>query len=53
MINFPYWDFLPRHRDTLQSIGRMSFILANLDKRPPAELPTIRQKAAEWHLGSH
>ncbi|MEP6516702.1 hypothetical protein [Microcoleus vaginatus] len=32
---------------------RMSFILANLDKMPPAELATIRQKAADWHLGSH
>ncbi|MEG4351100.1 hypothetical protein QUA70_12725 [Microcoleus sp. LAD1_D5] len=52
MINLPYWDFLARHRDKLQSIGRMSFILANLDKMPSAELATIRQKAAEWHLGS-
>ncbi|MEP6489514.1 hypothetical protein NDI43_06945 [Microcoleus vaginatus GB2-A3] len=52
MINLPYWDFLARHRDKLQSIGRMSFLLANLDKMPPAELATIRQKAADWHLGS-
>lgn len=51
-FNFFYWDFLARHREKLQSIGRMSFILANLDKMPPAELATIRQKAAEWHLGS-
>ena len=51
-FNFFYWDFLARHRDKLQSIGRMSFILANLDKMPPAELATIRQKAADWHLVS-
>jgi hypothetical protein len=25
-FNFFYWDFLARHRDKLQSIGRMSFI---------------------------
>ncbi|MEG4030839.1 MULTISPECIES: hypothetical protein [unclassified Microcoleus] len=36
-----------------QTSVRMSFILANLDKMPPAELATIGQKAAEWHLGSH
>src|SRR4028119_199386 len=51
-FNFFYWDFLARHRDKLQSIGRMSFILANLDKMPPEELATIRQKAADWHLVS-
>ena len=51
-FNFFYWDFLARHRDKLQSIRRMSFILANLDKMPPFELATIRQKAADWHLGS-
>ncbi|MEG4803326.1 hypothetical protein QUB63_10490 [Microcoleus sp. ARI1-B5] len=27
----------------------MTFILANLDKIPPQELATIRQKAADWH----
>ncbi|MEG3918820.1 MULTISPECIES: hypothetical protein [unclassified Microcoleus] len=53
MINLPYWDFLARHRDKLQSIGPMSVLLANLDKMPPTELATIRQQAAEWHLGSH
>ena len=48
-FNFFYWDFLARHREKLQAIGRMSFILANLDKMPPAELATIRQKATEWN----
>ncbi|MEO6861574.1 MAG: hypothetical protein ABI180_08570 [Microcoleus sp.] len=31
------------------SVDRISFILANLDKMPPQELATIRQKAADWH----
>jgi len=53
MIDLPYRDFLARHRDKLQSIDPMRFILANLDKIPPTELATIGQKAAEWHLGSH
>ncbi|MEZ2227766.1 MAG: cryptochrome/photolyase family protein [Microcoleus sp.] len=51
-FNFFYWDFLARHREKLQSIGRMSFILANLDKMSSAELATITQKAHEWHLVS-
>ncbi len=49
-FNFFYWDFLARHRDKLKSQGRMSFILANLDKMPPAELQAIQQLASEWHL---
>ncbi|MDX2242293.1 MAG: cryptochrome/photolyase family protein [Leptolyngbyaceae cyanobacterium bins.302] len=48
-FNFFYWDFLDRHRDKLQSQGRMSFILKNLDKMTPEELQTIHQQAAEWH----
>lgn len=48
-FNFFYWDFLDRHRSTLQSQGRMSFILKNLDKMPAAELAEIRQRAIEWH----
>ncbi|NJR60086.1 MAG: cryptochrome/photolyase family protein [Cyanobacteria bacterium CRU_2_1] len=48
-FNFFYWDFLDRHRNTLQSQGRMSFILKNLDKMPDAELQAIRQKARNWH----
>lgn len=48
-FNFFYWDFLHRHRDRLKSQGRMSFILANLDKMPPQELEAIRSKAREWH----
>jgi deoxyribodipyrimidine photolyase-related protein len=47
-FNVFYWDFLARHRDKLQSQGRMSFILKNLDKMSEADLQAIRQKAAEW-----
>ncbi len=46
-FNFFYWNFLDRHRDKLQKQGRMSFILANLDRMTPAELETIRKKSAE------
>jgi len=48
-FNFFYWDFLHRHRDKLASQGRMSLILANLDRMPPEELEQIRQHAAGWH----
>lgn len=48
-FNFFYWDFLARHRRKLQSQGRMSFILKNLDKMPAAELQEIRQRAENWH----
>ena len=48
-FNFFYWDFLARHRDKLQSQGRMSLILKNLDKMSEAELAAIRKKAADWH----
>lgn len=47
-FNFFYWDFLARHRQKLQSQGRMSFILANLDKMPPEELAAMQQQAANW-----
>jgi deoxyribodipyrimidine photolyase-related protein len=48
-FNLFYWDFLDRHRAKLTSQGRMSFILNNLDKMPPAELTQIRQQAKDWH----
>lgn len=47
-FNFFYWDFLDRHRQKLKSQGRMSFILANLDKMSPEELEAIRQQAQAW-----
>jgi deoxyribodipyrimidine photolyase-related protein len=48
-FNFFYWNFLYEHREKLQSQGRMSFILKNLDKMSSAELAEIRQQADEWH----
>jgi deoxyribodipyrimidine photolyase-related protein len=48
-FNFFYWDFLHRHRAKLQSQGRMSFILKNLDKMSESELDTIQQQARDWH----
>ncbi|NET39946.1 MAG: cryptochrome/photolyase family protein, partial [Cyanothece sp. SIO1E1] len=47
-FNFFYWDFLDRHQHQLQSQGRMSFILKNLDKMSDAELAQIRRQAADW-----
>ncbi|ARV60512.1 cryptochrome/photolyase family protein [Nostocales cyanobacterium HT-58-2] len=49
-FNFFYWDFLDRHRNKLQSQGRMSFILGHLDRISQEELETIRQQAREWHI---
>ena len=34
----------------LQSQGRMSFILNNLDKMSPEELQSIHQLAEDWHI---
>lgn len=48
-FNFFYWNFLARHREKLQSQGRMSFILKNLDKMTPHELATVQQLAIAWH----
>lgn len=48
-FNFFYWDFLARHRDILQSQGRMNFILRNLDKMSTEEYAAIRDNAREWH----
>jgi deoxyribodipyrimidine photolyase-related protein len=48
-FNFFYWDFLDRHHEKLKKQGRMSFILANLNKMDPAELQSIRDAATDWH----
>ena len=48
-FNYFYWDFLDRHRDQLQSQGRMSFILKHLDKMAATELDAIRTQAQAWH----
>lgn len=48
-FNFFYWDFLFRRRDQLTSQGRMSFILANLDRIPAEEMQKISKAAEDWH----
>ncbi len=48
-FNVFYWDFLARHREKLQSQGRMSFILKNLDKMATGELEAIQHQATQWH----
>ncbi|MBW4646081.1 MAG: cryptochrome/photolyase family protein [Goleter apudmare HA4340-LM2] len=48
-FNFFYWNFLDQHRDKLQTQGRMSFILKNLDKMSNEELNSLRQQAQDWH----
>ena len=48
-FNFFYWDFLARHREKLQSQGRMNFILKNLDKMSIEEYKEIRASARQWH----
>lgn len=48
-FNFFYWDFLDRHRDKLQTQGRMSFILKNLDRMEPSEREAIHHHAIAWH----
>ncbi len=49
-FNFFYWDFLHRHRPKLQTQGRMSFILKNLDKMSAEELQAIQDQAENWHF---
>ena len=41
-----YWDFLDRHRETLSSVRRMNFQLANLDRKDPDTLAAIGERAA-------
>lgn len=48
-FNFFYWDFLARHRDKLETQGRMNFILKNLDKMSEEEYDAIRESARQWH----
>ncbi len=47
-FNFFYWDFLDRHREKLQTQGRMSLILKHLDKMSSEELQSIHQQAENW-----
>jgi deoxyribodipyrimidine photolyase-related protein len=41
-FNFLYWDFLARHREKLQSQGRVNMILGNLDRMSADELNQIQ-----------
>ncbi|WP_414546018.1 cryptochrome/photolyase family protein [Nostoc sp. CCY0012] len=47
-FNFFYWNFLDKHRHKLQTQGRMSFILKNLDKMSAEEIQSIRQQSQKW-----
>ncbi|WP_016952393.1 cryptochrome/photolyase family protein [Anabaena sp. PCC 7108] len=49
-FNFFYWNFLDKNRSKLQTQGRMSFILKNLDKMSSNELQSIHQQAKDWHI---
>jgi deoxyribodipyrimidine photolyase-related protein len=47
-FNFFYWDFLERHQEKLQSLGRMNLVLRNLQRIEKAELDQIRGQANTW-----
>jgi deoxyribodipyrimidine photolyase-related protein len=47
-FNFFYWDFLNRHKEKLQTQGRMGLILKHLDKMSSEELQSIHQQAENW-----
>lgn len=47
-FNFFYWDFIARHREQLQSLGRMNLVLANLRKIDPEELAQMQELANNW-----
>ena len=47
-FNFFYWDFLDRHKEKLQTQGRMGLILKHLDKMSSEELQSIHQQAENW-----
>jgi deoxyribodipyrimidine photolyase-related protein len=48
-FNFFYWDFLNRHQQQLQSLGRMSLILGHLQRINKEELDAINSLAQQWH----
>ena len=47
-FNFFYWDFLHRHRDRLDALGRMNLVLSHLKRISEAELDQISSLAAKW-----
>jgi deoxyribodipyrimidine photolyase-related protein len=46
-----YWDFLARHEKLLRKNQRMTMQLKNLDRKPVADLRTIRRQADEFRDG--
>jgi len=46
-----YWDFLARHEKLLRKNQRMTMQLKNLDRKPAADLRTIRRQADELRDG--
>ncbi|WP_298616229.1 cryptochrome/photolyase family protein [uncultured Thermosynechococcus sp.] len=51
-FNFFYWHFLARHRQVLNSQGRMHVILKNTDKFSPAETAAIQQQVEQWYAAN-
>ena len=49
-FNFLYWDFLARHRQKLQSQGRLNLILSQLDRIPPEELAMMQNQSDAYRL---
>lgn len=49
-FNFLYWDFLARHRQKLQSQGRLNLILSQLDRIPPEELAMMQKQSDAYRL---
>ena len=43
-----YWDFLRRHRKTLEGNRRMTLQVRNLDKKSDDELRQIKKQAEQW-----
>lgn len=48
-FNFFYWNFLDRHREKLQTQGRMSFILKHLDRMTESDRQQLHHQAQAWH----
>ena len=47
-FNYFYWDFMARHRDKLQALGRMNLILGHLRKISEADLQTMQNLANKF-----
>jgi deoxyribodipyrimidine photolyase-related protein len=47
-FNFFYWDFLNRHRQQLQSQGRMNLVLSHLKRISAEEIEAIEKQAQQW-----